>query len=208
MARTYQSVDNKRGYAFVVFAREYEKHMGYGWFVALRNVGGAPSKWEWMDEALFLYDSHLEPDDPHDLANAIVRGMSQELYRENRHRLRAKGPRGSQVVEVVDVPTEPPLVYGAAVEPELNPAAAVLVRRMSELPMTPTQRRVFDFLWDGGSSLSKAEMARELGMPVSTVWTVLRDIRRKCEKSGIRAASRSVDICMRSGGGSGAVPNG
>jgi len=206
MARTYADVDNQRGYAFVVFAREYEKHMGYGWFVALRNVGAAPSKWDWMGEALAAYDA--DPgDDPHATANRIVKDMSRSLYRENKHRLRHEGPSGAQIVYVMDVPTSPgllPRVYDGLPDAEPNCAAAATVLRISELPFTEKQRAVFDAWWSGEAS-SDAEAAAVLGVTEAAARSQRRAIRKKVEKSGIRVAQRSVTIGKRSDAGSGAV---
>lgn len=192
MARTYQTVDNKRGYAFVVFAREYEKHRGYGWFAALVNVGGAPSKWDWMAEALARYDAVAEPDDPHDLANAIVKDMSQGLYADNRHRLRHIGPNGAQRVVVMDVPTDPGLLprEGDSGGQVGNPAAEILVRRIAEhVRFSPSERAVFDAMWETGvTSAAALSGLLDNGLDTVRVQRRLREIREKVKTFGNREA--------------------
>ena len=81
--------DNARGYAYVALTKGYERTMAWDWGAALAKDGMMPSKYEYIEDGLRMYDQY-DPDMDITQAKAIVDVIIKEMGRSMQELLKGK----------------------------------------------------------------------------------------------------------------------
>jgi len=182
--------DNPRGYAFVAFSRAYEVTLSWDWAAALKHINLFPTKWDWIEVCLKMYDSiMLDATDHEAVTQFVLKQYRKSLYQDVKGGFtRAKDEDGNQFLVRRYVSIDPGSVKdaeGGSTDGGINDItnAAEMRTRMVRLRKVLTDKEfeaLSRYVLDGSYSF-KETVISDLGWTKQEYDSVRRSIRYKCK---------------------------
>lgn len=174
-------MENARGYAFAALSQTWERMYGWDWFAAMNRTGMLPTKWEYMDEGLRMYDALVLDFEPQAAALEVTKQMQRSLRAQATGRLSFR--RGEPVG--VKYKTLGQLPDGQYVDPgfervEMRDLVDRLLVKLQDV-LSPQCSRMLNVYVELGGDPSNGELAAALGVSRQAVAKTWERVRQQAD---------------------------